>query len=847
MWVFWKPYHKLWLVTLLLIFILNVGVEAQKSKSQKPAKKPVQKSVVKKPVQKIPAEKVPPVASDANHAEDDQKVKDIVAFLGYVLNTIGSSSTAARDKDVLITESYSKIFRDSKVQIEDDLDEERRVITNKDVVAYLKDVDFFFQDVKFDFTIEDIKSSTMSNGQLFYKVSLRRTLTGTTAEGKTLNNSMARYIEINYNPEDKDLKIVSIYTNEFNEKKALTNWWKELSFEWKGIFKEKLKLADSVTLNDIKNITSIEELDLSSNRYIQTIEPLGQLINLKLLDLSATNVTDLTPIRNLTELMELNLSNTKIQDLTPLKYATKIVRLNLDHTEIKDIFVLEKMTALQNLGLIGTKVIDFSPLSYLTGALHINLQSTKISDLSPIAGLVQMVELNVSQTLVQNLDPIIGFNKLIELDIDSISVSNLTPLSDLKSLKILHANYTVISDLQPLQKLSDLEKVYCDQTNITREKADAFMLTNKNVLVVFDSRDLQVWWENISPSWKDVLRKAAKIGTVPSREELARVTNTDSINFSDNRMITDLEPLKKLPKLRVIIANRTGVNNLLPLKDHREITILDVSETGIDDLSTLSQFKKLTELRADKTKIQSIESLYGLKSLKKLYVDHTNVHDITAREFLEQNSSCLLVYKTSHLDRWWKSLSPEWKSVFRLQMKDDTTASRENLHKLTETEIFSFKDSPVKDISAMSEFIRLKDFHFSGTSIVSITALDNIKGLKSLHATNSPLQDLESLSQFTNLESLDISNTPVDDLKPIGRLHFLKILNCSGTQIKKLDALEELTDLVSLDCSNTNVGKLQPVSDLPLKALKCYNTKISAKEVEKFKEKNKDCSVIYYR
>ncbi len=195
--------------------------------------------------------------------KDDAKVRDIIAFLEYVLNTLGSSTTPSRDKDVLITESYAKIFRDAKVQVEDDLDENRKVITNKDVVAYLKDVDFFFDDVKFEFTIDNIKGSTNANGTHFYKVSARRNLKGTTPEGKVVNNTIPRFIEVNYNPNDQDLKIVSIYTKEFNEKEALTKWWKELSYEWHAIFMRRLNLTDSVTLDDIRNVASIEALDLS--------------------------------------------------------------------------------------------------------------------------------------------------------------------------------------------------------------------------------------------------------------------------------------------------------------------------------------------------------------------------------------------------------------------------------------------------------------------------------------------------------------------------------------------------------------------------------------------------------
>lgn len=123
-------------------------------------------------------------------AEHEQKVRDIVAFLQYVLNTIGSKETSARDKDVLIRESYTKIFRDSKVQVEDDLDEDRSVITNKDVQAYLKDVDFFFEDAAFDFNIRNIQGEVNANGELFYKVTTARNLRGTTVGGKQVNKTV---------------------------------------------------------------------------------------------------------------------------------------------------------------------------------------------------------------------------------------------------------------------------------------------------------------------------------------------------------------------------------------------------------------------------------------------------------------------------------------------------------------------------------------------------------------------------------------------------------------------------------------------------------------------------------
>src|SRR5690554_935243 len=105
--------------------------------------------------------------------EFSQKVEDQVRFLEYFLNTVGSKETSARDKDVIIRDSYTKIFRDGQVQVEDDLLLDRKVITNKDVTAYLKDVEFFFKDAQFKFKIREVKPALRENDALFFVVSLR--------------------------------------------------------------------------------------------------------------------------------------------------------------------------------------------------------------------------------------------------------------------------------------------------------------------------------------------------------------------------------------------------------------------------------------------------------------------------------------------------------------------------------------------------------------------------------------------------------------------------------------------------------------------------------------------------
>lgn len=808
--------NKRWIVTIFSLLLFFTGLRAQQNR-QAPA------------------------------TEHEQQVKDMVAFLEYVLNTLASRNTASRDKDVLIRESYAKIFRDAKVQIEDDLDENRKTITNKNVQAYLKDVDFFFDNATITFNIKGIQSKVNANNTLFYKVSLVRTLRGTNIEGKTVNNSINRFIEINYDPVHQDLKIVSIYTNELSQKDAMLNWWKQLSYEWQSIFKRKLNIIDSVQLAQIQDITAIQELDLSNNEYILNIEPLTQLVSLRKLNLSNTQVKDITPLRNLSELQELDLSYTQVEDIAPLRYSDKMKDLNISRTAIEDIAVVENMPALERFALVGVDANDYNIISTLKNLKYLNLEGTRIISLMSLSSLENIQELNISKIKGINLDPLKGLKSLITLDMDSTNFADVRALSWLEDLAVVSMNYTRVADITPLQKNPKIEKIYCDHTAVKRAAAEAFMAARPGVLVIVDTEDQRKWWDTLPDAWKEVFIRTAKISDNPAKEELARITSVDSINLSGNTRIRDLEPLLRLRKLQVVMAAGTGIRDLSPLKDHNNIHTLDISTTEVEDITMLKDFIHLKVLYADSSKIQNIDALQNIKTLERLYVDKTAIHDLLVQEFLEGNTECLVIYKTHRLEKWWSGLSDAWQNVFKTHVKINSTPTREELHQLAELTGLRFNDAPVNDLAPLSEFVRLKELQCAGTAITDITPVSILTSLRSLQVSRSPVRKLDPVAQLTHLQSLDISNTAIDDLKAINGLQELKKLNCSGTQIQYLDALKGLNALEEIDCSNTEVRRLDPLDGLSLKVLNCYNTKISTRRIEDYKAANPDCKVIYYR
>ena len=779
--------------------------------------------------------------------QHEQEVRDIVKFLEYILNTLGSNETSARDKDVLVTESYTKIFRDGKVQVEDDLVEKRNVITNKEVQAYLKDVDFFFQDVKFEFTVKDIKGSVNANGKLFYKVSLVRNMRGTNMEGRAVNSTMPRFVEINYDPNAKDLKIVSIYTKEFDERTSLLAWWNTLSYEWQSFFKKRINLTtDSMDITDIQAVMDVESLDLSQNHLVQNIEPLTALVNLQVLNISHTAVVDLSPLRNLTGLVELNASYTAVEDATALRYSDNMTKLNLSYTKIRDISFVERMTHLEQLELRGTPIADFAMLGNLTTLKLLDVAGTSIPGLGPVGTLTNLTELNVSGTLVEDLNPISGLKQVKTLYLDSSRVVQLMPLKALENLEIVSVNWTQVGDLTALSSLKSLQRVYCDHTLIQKDVAESFMTANPRVLVIYDSEDMRGWWNALPADWKAAFVKTAAIGENPTNEELARIPNIDSLNISGVQTIQSLEPLRNVPRLRSLRIDKTSISDLTPLREQRLLTVLDISNTKISNIDVVSNFSKLGVLRADHSAVTQISALSNVGAIQKLYLDGTGVSDSVVEDFLHKQPKCLVVFKTDTLISWWRDMPEAWRDALNEVVAISEANQKEDLHRLVEGEVVRVKDAAVSNLSVLQEFVRLKELDFSGTSIGDLSALVQIPTLRILRASNSPIKNLEPVRSMTQLTSLDISNTPVEDLRPIKALQQLKSFNCSGTQVSSLSALEELGSLESLDCSNTGVKKIDPLNSLPLKSLKCYNTKVTGKAVDKFRESNPNCKVVHY-
>ncbi len=802
---------------------------------------------------------------------DDYKkqAEGIVKFYEGTLNFLGDPTSTPKEKDIIITSSYLKMFKDDKVQIEDDLDEKRDVPLNKDVQAYLKDVHFFFKKVQFEFTVGEVTTFTNQNNQLCFKVVTTRNLQGTTIDKKDVNSNRERFFEINLDDVNKDLKIARIYTHKVNEEADLEQWWGGLSTDWAIVLAQNISLKGDITFQQLKTIVATEELDLTGNTKITGLEPLSKLSDLRKLNISGTSISDLTPLRSLTKIEVINCSNTKVNSLAPLKYCMNLKELNCSNTQVANLETVETFQKLEKLDFSGTNVTDIQLLSNCNSLKDLRFNNTNVSDLSPISNLKSLEIIKFGSTKVSSLEPIKGLNNLVLVSFDNSAVNPLTALSNLKNLNSLFCNNTPVNSLDALLGLPAIEKVYCDNSKISRDNVSKFQAQKPKCLVVFDSESQKNWWSFLGNEWKTVFKKYVALDATPTKEQLQAVMNLTVIDLSGNSSITNLEPLRKLINLKEVKLSGTSIDNLEPLKDLIDLRTLDCSKTKVTSVdvfasmksierldlantkvSNIQSFKNLTELsvlRIENTQVSSFAGLEPLKNLKTLYCDNIKTDKFEIERFAMSHTNCLVIYQSTELKDWWYGLNDQWKDVFSKYEKVDKAATTEQLHRLTKISSLEFSENySIVDLEPLAKFIFLKELKFSDTRIKSLEPISRIKNLEVLRCANSPIESLEPIKNLTNLKVLKCQNTKVKTIKPIVDLKHLEALNVAGTKIWSLSSIGKCENLKTLEFYNSKVFFLGPVKNLKkLRVLKCYSTNIMGFSVDKYRKDNPECIVIY--
>lgn len=836
------------LLFIAILFLLSQGLSAQKSNLSK-----------------------------AEIDEYSQQIRTMVKYLEETFTFIGDPENTAQEKDIIFKESYAKIFRDDEVQIEDDLDDNRSTHINKDVQAYLKDIDFFFKDAAFTLKVEDIKPQTAENGETFFKVTMMRTIVGHNIVGDTVNSTIKRYMEVNVDRSKKDLKIASMYTTKLNETEELRVWWNRMPSVWKMYFGDNKYILDSIELSNIihiyrdsivivndslwestiacdmpalyeqlTSITKITDVDVSNNKNVTTLEPLNELSELQNLDCSNTNVEDISPIRNLNKINTLDISNTLITNISDLRYANNIKLLNAENIRLNDIEIIGLYGQLTNLSISGTDVADISMLENCEQLVDLNISSTKVASLDSIMLPQSLRFLNISNTDIEDLSSIENLENLQVLVIDNTYVTDLTPLANLSKLNELQCRNTGVSDITPLENLQSLVRIYCDNTKIDSEKAESFRQINRKVIVIYETKALQDWWNRLHISWKRVFAAQNNTDLDPSPEDLHHIICMKSLTLDHSFL--DALPIERLTDLEELNIEGSKIADLTPLHTLHNLRYLNIKNTKVTDLTPLSDLTNLQEINMENTNVAKLECLCNLSNLVKINAENTKVKSDQVLKLRLAQPKVTVIYQTEELRIWWNTLDNNWREVFRNTIDIDTNPKAEQLQAVANIEDLTVDPRTViNNLEPLTKLLFLKKLIINDNHITDLSPLSELQQLRELNIDGNAITDLSVLNNLKSLEVLSIENTNVIDINALEDMKELRDLNIANTKIKNIKMLSSCTSLEELNIANTNVKTLSPVSKIEsLRYIKAINTKIKSKEINNLRNKRPDINIVYH-
>lgn len=779
-----------------------------------------------------------------------QKAQDQITFLEYFLNTLGSSETPARDKDVIIRESYKKIFRDGKVQVEDDLLLDRKVITNKDVPAYLKDIEFFFKEASFKFKIREVKPFLRDNGELSLLVSMDRTLNAIGLNKEKITNTKPRFVEINVDKKSNELKIASIYTTKLSRDKELQDWWKGLSYTWTSYLMDAIGLQeeDSVTLDHLYKIAAIEKIDFSGNEYIQDLAPIEALRDLKYVDISDTKILDLKPISNVTFLTKLNIANTPTEDIQFIKFSDRLEHLDISGTKITDISELENLKSLKSLRIVGTPVESYEVLNAYITLTSLDVSNSTFTNLENISEMKNLEKLDLSGNYLTNFDQVANLTNLRELNLQSTNVSDLGPLANLTKLAWINFNQTGVTSLAPLNNRDALRNVYADGTGVSELEAEGFSRTNRSVLLIHHTESLQSWWNALPQEWKNALIVIdPNLGVArPTVETLAAMVARDSLNLSNSKILS-LTPILKFRMLQDLKFDNTEVADLSPLSALKTLVTITGKGTKVKNLEALSGLGGIKSLNFEGAPVNSFVSLTSLSNLTYLNMDRSDIKQSDIPQFLIASPEVNVIFRSDSLSAWWSGLDETWKGVFKSQFgKGNAEPDSEMLHTWTAKPDFRINGASIENLQPLAIMINLRRLYVDNVSMWDISHLSALQLLEELKISHAPVTDFTALPTLREIKVLDLSYTGISDLRVLSTMSSLESLTLTGNNIKVLRGLEGMFNLAHLDIAGTNVSALKPVQGLPLTRLICFNSGLKQKAVDAFKKLNPDCDVRFY-
>lgn len=212
--------------------------------------------------------------------------------------------------------------------------------------------------------------------------------------------------------------------------------------------------AGVASLEGLEYAANLFDLDLTGSN-VDDITPITSLENLRSLNLNANPVTDISQLSNLVNLNSLHLGSSGVSfvDPTPLEELVRLEYLNIGGRQIDDATLEPILTAMPNmkgLWLYDNDISDGSVFTNLAELDHLDVRANNIEDLTFMSGMPILRSLVLTGNPVADFTPLEARTQLQYLVLTDTGLSDIGFLADFTLLRELDLSFNNIASISAL-------------------------------------------------------------------------------------------------------------------------------------------------------------------------------------------------------------------------------------------------------------------------------------------------------------------------------------------------------------------------------------------------------------
>ena len=225
--------------------------------------------------------------------------------------------------------------------------------------------------------------------------------------------------------------------------------WDDVTFD--AIFRPSVQQGTITTLADIPKLRNLSELAVCGQN-ITDLSPLKEM-HLSRLALCTNLIIDPSPLSSVPSLRELYIGHNPITQIDVAKELPLLQTLDLSTTNVSDLSPLSN--DITSLCLYDTPIVDYSPLLRMNTLQKLYVNHPTQACWDTLSQLKDLTELQIKDGVL-SIQPLLGLKSLKNLAISPVELTSIEGIETLTHLDYLRIAASPDIDLSPLTKMDAL-------------------------------------------------------------------------------------------------------------------------------------------------------------------------------------------------------------------------------------------------------------------------------------------------------------------------------------------------------------------------------------------------------